>query len=133
MFSLEENNYTALVFAGKAALGLGKREEAKQFYKKAIAVNTEDQLAWKVIVFVYMSSHTSQYVCGGVTCWNQFCVLCVTVVPRAFECTFNQQYYVCVVNVQGLADFYDKQSPQDQRECLDAIGTFERLLQIISR
>lgn len=48
VLSLDEGNYVALVFSGKAALELGKREEAKQFYKKAIAANAEDQLAWKV-------------------------------------------------------------------------------------
>ena len=57
VLSLDEGNYMALVFSGKAALELGKREEAKQFYKKAIAANAEEQLAWKVKIIV--GSHAS--------------------------------------------------------------------------
>ena len=45
---LDDSNYTAHVFAGLAASELTHRQEAREHYKTAIALQPEDQLAWKV-------------------------------------------------------------------------------------
>ena len=65
VLSLDEGNYMALVFSGKAALELGKREEAKQFYKKAIAANAEEQLAWKVKIIVGIATPPTHVFMGA--------------------------------------------------------------------
>ena len=38
-----------------------------------------------------------------------------------------------VANTQGLAEFYDRQSPQSREECADAVKTLQKLLPIVSR
>ena len=48
MFLLDDSNYTAHVFAGLAASELANRQEAREHYKTAIALQPEEQLAWKV-------------------------------------------------------------------------------------
>ena len=48
VFAIDGLNYHAHVFAGLAALELGKRAAAKEHYRTAITVNTEDPFAWKV-------------------------------------------------------------------------------------
>ena len=48
VFALDASNYQAHVFAGLAALQLGKQQEAKQHYQSAINIAPQEQLAWKV-------------------------------------------------------------------------------------
>ena len=48
MFVIDASNYQAHVFAGLAALQLGKQQEARQHYQSAIAIAPHEQLAWKV-------------------------------------------------------------------------------------
>ena len=45
---MDEDNYTAHVFAGLAALELGRYRNAKEHYKSAVASQPTEQLAWKV-------------------------------------------------------------------------------------
>ena len=45
---LDDSNYTAHVFAGLAASELANQQEAREHYKTAIALQPEEQLAWKV-------------------------------------------------------------------------------------
>ena len=56
VFAIDANNYHAHVFAGLAALQLGKQQEAKQHYKSAINIAPQEQLAWKVIILFYSIS-----------------------------------------------------------------------------
>lgn len=51
VFAIDASNYQAHVFAGLAALQLGKQQEAKQHYKSAITISPEEQLAWKVVAY----------------------------------------------------------------------------------
>ena len=48
VFAIDASNYQAHVFAGLAALQLGKQQEAKQHYQSAIDIAPQEQLAWKV-------------------------------------------------------------------------------------
>ena len=48
IFVVDEGNYTGHVFAGLAALELGRYAEAKEHYKTAIASQPDEPLAWKV-------------------------------------------------------------------------------------
>lgn len=48
VFAIDASNYQAHVFAGLAALQLGRQEEAKQHYQSAITIAPHEQLAWKV-------------------------------------------------------------------------------------
>lgn len=47
VFDIDASNYQAHVFAGLAALQLGKQEEAKLHYQSAISIAPQEQLAWK--------------------------------------------------------------------------------------
>ncbi len=59
MFRLDDKNYTGLVFAGLAALKLCEYEEARGYYKSAIACQPDGPLAWKVwmITNCFSESH----------------------------------------------------------------------------
>ena len=93
----------AHVFAGLAAIELGRLAEAKQHYKTAIAAQPNDPLAWKV--------HCSSLcVCG--------------LKPLA-------SYYVLLY--QGLASYYDKHPPSAQGEVEDALQSYQTLLPHIDR
>ena len=48
VFAIDASNYQAHVFAGLAALQLGKQQVAKQHYHSAIDIAPQEQLAWKV-------------------------------------------------------------------------------------
>ena len=48
VFSLDESNYTAHVFAGLAELELGHPQQAGQHYRTAVGLQPGEQLAWKV-------------------------------------------------------------------------------------
>lgn len=65
---MDEDNYTAHVFAGLAALELGSYRNAKEHYKRAIAGQPAEQLAWKV---------------------REYCVLCVVCVRGGVQLLFS--------------------------------------------
>ena len=46
---MDEGNYTGHVFAGLAALEMGRHADAKQHYKTAITSHPDEPLAWKVV------------------------------------------------------------------------------------
>ena len=49
IFAAEEGNYVGHVFAGLAAIELGRPDQAREHYKTALAAQPGDPLAWKVI------------------------------------------------------------------------------------
>lgn len=48
---MDGENYMGHVFAGVAALELGRHAEAKGHYKTAIAAQPQEALAWKVHLY----------------------------------------------------------------------------------
>ncbi len=48
IFRADELHYTGLVFAGLASLKLTNYEEARGYYRRAVVVQPEGPLAWKV-------------------------------------------------------------------------------------
>lgn len=76
---MDEDNYTAHVFAGLAALELGSYRDAKQHYKSAIASQPAEQLAWKVrecymFCVLYLRRGHVGVRCGGGWAHNMLCV-----------------------------------------------------------
>jgi len=53
VFSLDDSNYMAHVFAGLAARELAHQQRAREHYKTAIALQPEEQLAWKVDLSIF--------------------------------------------------------------------------------
>ena len=47
---MDKTNYNAFVFVGVASIELGKAEHAQAAYKKAIDINSDNILAWQVIL-----------------------------------------------------------------------------------
>jgi len=56
VFSLDDSNYMAHVFAGLAARELAHQQRAREHYKTAIALQPEEQLAWKGLADFYDKS-----------------------------------------------------------------------------
>ena len=52
IFAAEEGNYVGHVFAGLAAIELGRPDQAREHYKTALAAQPGDPLAWKVNIIV---------------------------------------------------------------------------------
>ena len=63
VFTIDASNYQAHVFAGLAALQLGRQPEAKQHYQSAIDIAPQEQLAWKVLSPLLSNNHPHHGIC----------------------------------------------------------------------
>ena len=74
IFAAEEGNYMGHVFAGLAAIELGRPDQAREHYKTAIAAQPGDPLAWKVnkiICNVLIPQHPNDQLCN----WPAFILI----------------------------------------------------------
>ena len=104
--------YMACIFTGLAYLKLGNTASSKQYYKRAIELQPDEKLGWKV------------------SYWRHACVL---VPMHVYRFMYYVIYYACnsVFSCQGLADFYDKQKPTVAQEMVDAVTAYQKLLQYL--